>query len=151
LSDASTPPYLLGPEECEAFLDEFEVGSVPSSEWTHQAHIAMATVYLARYGDSVLPHTRAALRNHLLSRGKPIALYHETLTIFWLAVVAEAMRKQHSLLQHESVRHNCALFGGRSKLHEHYYSFDVFNSPDARARWIPPDLRRLAIPFPIEV
>ena len=109
LSDASTPSYLVGPEECEAFLDEFEAGAVPSAEWTHQAHIAMATVYLARYGDSVLPHTRAALRNHLLSRGKPIGAYHETLTIFWLGVIAEAMQKHEGLSQHEVVQRNCAL------------------------------------------
>ena len=149
MSDASTPCYLLGPEECDAFLDDFEAGSVPSSEWTHQAHIAMATVFLARYRDSVLSHTRAALRNHLLSRGKPVDLYHETLTIFWLAVVAEAMQTQQDLPLHELVKRNCASFGDRSKLHERYYSFDVFNSADARAHWIPPDLVALAIRFPI--
>jgi hypothetical protein len=147
LSNASTPSYLLGPEECEAFLAEFEAGAVPSAEWTHQAHIAMATVYLVRYGDSVLPHTRAALRNHLLSRGKPIGLYHETLTIFWLAVVAEAMRAQQTLPLHTIVCNNCAAFSGQSKLHERYYSFDVFNSPEPHARWMPPDLLPLTIPF----
>ena len=150
MSDASTPSYLLGPEECEAFLTDFEAGSVPSSEWTHEAHIAMATVFLARYGDSVLPHTRAALRNHLLSRGKPISLYHETLTIFWLAVVAESTQQAGELSLQESVAHNCAKFGSQNKLHQEYYSFDVFNSEDARARWFPPDLRRLTIPFTIE-
>jgi hypothetical protein len=148
LSNERTPSYLLGPEECEAFLGAFEDGSLPGTEWTHQAHIAMATVYLPRYGDSVLPHTRAAIRNYLLSRGKAVTNYHETLTIFWLAVVAEALREQPALPQHESVCRNCALFGAQSKLHEQYYSFDVFNSAEARARWSPPDLRRLAIPFP---
>jgi hypothetical protein len=147
LSDASTPSYLAGPRECEAFLGEFEAGAVPSAEWTHQAHIAMATVYLARYSDSVLPHTRAALRNHLLSRGRPIGLYHETLTIFWLAVVAEAMRTQQPQPLHTLVRNNCAAFGGQSKLHERYYSFDVFNSEEAHARWMPPDLLPLTVPF----
>jgi hypothetical protein len=151
LSDASTPSYLVGPEECEAFLDEFAAGSVPSAEWTHQAHIAMATVYLARYGDSVLPHTRAALRNHLLSRGKPIGLYHETLTIFWLAVIAEAMQAQQTLPLHAVVCRNCAAFGGQSKLHARYYSFDVFNSAEAHAHWIRPDLLPLPIPFPTDV
>ena len=151
MSDASTPSYLLGPEECEAFLDEFEAGAVPSAEWTHQAHIAMATVYLARYGDSVLPHTRAALRNHLLSRGRPIALYHETLTVFWLAVVAEAMRPQEKVPLHSIVCSNCASFGSQSKLHERFYSFDVFNSPEAHVRWMPPDLLPLVIPFPTDV
>jgi hypothetical protein len=151
LSDVSTPSYLVGPEECEAFIAEFEAGTVPSAEWTHGAHIAMATVFLARYGDTVLPHTRAALRNHLLSRGRPIGLYHETLTILWLAVVAEAMQSQPDLPLHESVKRNCAAFSGQSKLHERYYSFDVFNSPEAHARWMPPDLLPLAIPFPIDV
>jgi hypothetical protein len=150
LSDANTPSYLLGPEECEAFLSQFEAGAVPSEEWTHQAHIAMATVYLERYGSSVLPHTRAALRNHLLARGKPIGLYHETLTIFWLAVVAEAMRAQQRLSLHELVKRNCANFGDKSKLHERYYSFDVFNSPEAHDRWTPPDLLPLQIPFPTD-
>ncbi|HEX5283755.1 MAG TPA: hypothetical protein VFW30_06520 [Bryocella sp.] len=148
MSEASTPSYLLGPEECEAFLSEFEAGSVPSAEWTHQAHIAMATVYVARYGDSVLPHTRAALRNHLLSRGKPISLYHETLTIFWLAVIAGAQREHRTATLHQAVCQNCARFGNKSKLHEQYYSYDVFNSPEARAHWMPPDLLPLAIPFP---
>ena len=150
MSDASTPSYLVGPAECEAFLTEFEAGAVSSAEWTHQAHIAMATVYLARYGDAVLPHTRAALRNHLLSRGRPIGFYHETLTIFWLAAVAEAMQKHKNLPQHEVVKRNCAAFGVQSKLHERYYSFDVFNSPEAHARWMPPDLLPLTIPFPTD-
>jgi len=151
LSDASVPSYLIGPEECEAFLNDFAAGSVPSEEWTHQAHIAMATVYLARYGDTVLPHTRASLRNHLLSRGKPIGLYHETLTILWLAVVAEATRLHQGLPLHESVKRNCTAFSGQSKLHERYYSFDVFNSPEAHTRWMPPDLLPLTIPFPIDI
>ena len=151
MSGTSTPSYLLGPEECEAFLDEFEAGAVPSAEWTHQAHIAMATVYLSRYGDSVLPHTRAALRNHLLSRGKPIGLYHETLTILWLAVVAEAMQTQRDLPLHTAVCNNCAAFAGQSKLHERYYSWDVFNSPEAHERWMPPDLLPLRIPFPADL
>ena len=150
MSDADTPSYLLGPDECEAFLSAFEDGSLPAAEWTHQAHIAMATVYLARYGDSVLPRTRAALRNHLLSRGKPTGLYHETLTIFWLSVVAEAMRSHQSLPLHESVCRNCARFGSQNKLHERYYSFDVFNSEEARSHWIPPDLLPLSIPFPTD-
>jgi hypothetical protein len=150
LSDASTPSYLIGPEECDAFVAEFEAGAVPSAEWTHQAHIAMATVYLARYGDSVLPHTRAALRNHLLARGKSTGLYHETLTIFWLGVIADAMRSYERLTQHETVQRTCGAFGRESKLHERYYSFDVFNSPEAHTRWIPPDLLPLTIPFPTE-
>jgi hypothetical protein len=151
LSAASPPSYLIGPEQCEAFLGAFEDGSLPAAEWTHQAHIAMATVYLTRYGDSVLRHVRAAIRNYLLARGRPIAAYHETLTIFWLGVVAEAMQKYNGLPQHEIVQRNCAVFDTQSKLHERYYSFDVFNSPEAHARWIPPDLLPLAIPFPINL
>jgi hypothetical protein len=52
------------------------------------------------------------------------------------------------LPQHEIVNLNCAAFGRESKLHERYYSFDVFNSPEAHTRWMPPDLLPLVIPFP---
>ena len=149
MSDLATPSYLLGPAECEAFLDAFE-GSLPATEWTHQAHIAAATVYLNRYGDSVLSHTRAAIRNYLLARGRPSGAYHETLTIFWLALVAEAIQQQGSVSLHDAVYRNCIAFGAQSKLHELYYGFDVFKSPEAHARWIPPDLRPLAIPFPTD-
>jgi hypothetical protein len=142
---------MAGPEECETFLAAFEDGSLPADEWTHQAHIAMATVYLNRYGDSVLPHTRTAIRNYLLARGRPIGAYHETLTIFWLAVIAQAMQHQTSISLHETVRRNCAKFGGQSKLHGQYYGFDVFNSPEAHTRWMPPDLRPLPIPFPTDI
>ena len=151
MSDDDTPSYLLGAEECEAFLTAFADGSLPAEEWTHQAHIAMATVYLNRYGDSVLTHTRAAIRNYLLARGRPIGAYHETLTIFWLALVAEAISRQTDASLHETVKRNCAAFGGQSKLHEQYYGFDVFNSPEAHARWMPPDLRPLTIPFPTDI
>jgi hypothetical protein len=151
LSDDAAPSYLLGPDECEAFLSAFEDGSLPAAEWTHQAHIAMATVYLNRYGDSVLPHTRAAIRNYLLARGRPIGAYHETLTIFWLALVAERMQQQKNVPQHEAVQRNCATFGSRSKLHEQYYGFDVFNSPEAHTLWMPPDFQPLAIPFPTDI
>ena len=150
MSNESTPSYLIGPEECETFLSAFEDGSLPADEWTHQAHIAMATVYLARYGDSVLPHTRAAIRNYLLARGRPIGAYHEPLTIFWLAIVAEAIQQQTGISQHEAVRRNCAKFGTQSKLHEQYYGFDVFNSLEAHTCWMLPDLRPLTIPFPTD-
>lgn len=151
MTDDATPSYLLGPEQCEAFLRAFEDGSLPAAEWTHQAHIAMATVYINRYKDAVLPHTRAAIRNYLLAVGKPITAYHETLTIFWLAVVAEATQSLRNPSLHDAVKQNCAAFGSQSKLHEHYYSFDVANSTDARVRWTPPDLQPLLIAFSINI
>ena len=151
MSGDTTSSYLFGPHECRAFLAAFEDGSLPAAEWTHQAHIAMATVYLTRYGDSVLQHTRAAIRNYLLARGKPVGAYHETLTVFWLGVVAEAMQEQKTISLHESVQQNCTRFGSQSKLHVHYYGFDVFNSPEAHERWMPPDLRTLTIPFPTDI
>lgn len=151
MSSEPAASYLLGPEECHAFLGAFEDGSLPATEWTHQAHIAMATVYLVRYGDFVLPHTRAAIRNYLLARGKAVTNYHETLTIFWLAVVAEATQALRQIPQYDALVQNCAAFGSKSKLHESYYGFDVFNSKHARTRWIAPDLKPLSIPFPTDL
>ena len=142
--------FLLGKEERHRFLSEFEAGNLPAEEWTHAAHLAMATVYLARYGDQVLPHTRRAIRNYLLARSKPVTNYHETLTVFWLAVVSEALGTVDGEPEDEAVLRMHETFGGDSKLYKSFYSFDAAASSEARARWVPPDLRALPVRFSVQ-
>jgi hypothetical protein len=145
------PSFLEGKERRHEFLCAFEDGTLPAEDWTHAAHIAMATVYLERYGESVLAHVRRAIRNYLLARGKPVTAYHETLTIFWLAVVAQTRALLPGLSEDEAVLRLHAMFGENSKLHIDFYSFDVVSSEEARSRWIAPDLKPLPVPFLIYI
>ena len=139
---------LLRDEESLAeFVSAFEGEVLPRSMWTHGAHVAIAALYLRRCGDGVLTQTRHAIRRHNRSVGTPENAYHETLTVFWLAVVENFLRSAVYASELDAVRAAVAEFGEKRKLHADYYSFDVVGSDEARARWVPPDLRALTIRF----
>src|ERR1700760_2111749 len=107
------------------FVGAFERAELPRAMWTHGAHVAIAALYIQRYGDGVLAKTRAAIRRHNASVGTPESAYHETLTVFWLAVVGEFLRCADSASELEAVQAAVAEFGERRKLHAEYYGFDV--------------------------
>lgn len=129
------------------FLHRFETGCLPRERWTHAAHIAGGTVFLRRHGIHVLAPMRAAIQQHNASVGTPPSAYHETLTVFWLAVLQESMRETAFLSDFDAVKFTVYRFGEERKLHETYYSFDVVRSEEARARWSAPDVHPLAVSF----
>lgn len=129
-----------------SFLVSFEDGTFPKSEWTHSSHLAMATYYLWRL--SIREATsciRNGIQRYNVAQGginTPESGYHETLTIFWIQRIAEyvaALSEGTGML--EAVRGVVERFGKRRELYNDYYSFDVLNSMEARAKWVPPDLK----------
>src|SRR3954470_16937621 len=52
-------------------LNSFESGTLPKATWTHDAHIAVATLYLLRHHDGALSKTRNAIRRYNESVGTP--------------------------------------------------------------------------------
>ena len=143
------PHYLQDDEALRTFLAAFEEPCLPKDAWTHAAHVAMAAVYVRRYGAEVLDPTRAAIRGFNASVGGPPTAYHETLTVLWLAIVAEALATFEAAGDVEAARYVVGLFGSDSKRHTLYYSFDVARSEAARTAWHPPDMRPIAVPFAV--
>ena len=84
--------HLATPEAFDAFLRGFELGTLPKSEWTHGAHVAAAANYLFDSDvKTVLPLMRTRISAYNLAVGganTPRSGYHETLTRFWLLIVA---------------------------------------------------------------
>jgi hypothetical protein len=70
----------------------------------------------------------------------PTSGYHETLTRFWLLIVAEFLRQHPPASPLAAARHAVATFGEASALHTVYYSGDVAKDNTARITWRPPDL-----------
>ena len=130
-----------------AFVTAFEAGKLPRERWTHGAHVAIGALYLRRYAYGVLPKVRTAIRRHNRSVGTPAGAYHETLTIFWLAVVDNFLRGAECATDLEAVRAAVAEFGEQRRLHADYYGFDVVKSDPARGRWMKPDLKPLEVRF----
>jgi len=138
------PEHLSTPEALETFLRGFENGTLAKSEWTHGAHVATAASYLFNSNfETVLPLMRARISSFNVSVGganTPTSGYHETLTHFWLLIVAESLRQHPPASALAAARHAVAVFGEARTLHTLYYSGDVVKDTAARQQWRAPDL-----------
>ena len=138
------PEHLATPEALDSFLRGFEQGTLAKSEWTHGAHVATAACYLFDSDfATVLPLMRARISAFNLSVGganTPTSGYHETLTHFWLLIVAELLRQRQPASRLEAAQQAVQVFGQARALHTLYYSGDLVNDSAARSQWREPDL-----------
>jgi hypothetical protein len=142
--------HLATPEALETFLRSFEEGTLAKSEWTHGAHVAAAASYLFDSNfERVLPLMRARIRAFNVAVGganTATSGYHETLTRFWLLIVADSLRQHPPTSRLDAARHAVQVFGEARALHTLYYSGDVVKDSAARREWRPPDL----LPLPVD-
>jgi hypothetical protein len=140
--------YLDSEEALGEFLECFERGTWPKAEWNHAAHVAVAGCYLIHYSDEeAADRARSGIRRYNQCTGginSDHSGYHETLTLFWLAVVKARLRQiTPAVARIDAVRMLVAEFAPRRDLFREYYSFDVVRSVEARRSWVPPDAKAL--------
>jgi hypothetical protein len=144
------PEHLATPEALASFLHSFETGTLPKTEWTHAAHVPAAAYY--RHSSAfavVLPFMRAhisAFNEAVGGINGPASGYHETLTRFWLLIVAEHLRQNPSSSHLAAAQQAVATFGQARTLNTLYYSGVVVKDSAARLAWRPPGL--LSVPDP---
>jgi hypothetical protein len=66
--------------------------------------------------------------------------YHETLTRFWVGIVAGFLKERGGRSELELVNELIESYAGRSGLWRDYYSFDLLKSAESRRGWIEPDI-----------
>jgi hypothetical protein len=140
--------FLDSEEALSQFLDCFERGTWPKPEWTHAAHIAVAGCYLIGYSDEeAADRARSGIQHYNQCVGtinSDHSGYHETLTLFWLALVRARLRQLDAgTARIDSVRILVAEFAPQRDVFREYYSFDVVRSMEARRSWLPPDAKPL--------
>jgi hypothetical protein len=80
--------------EVPELVRAFEAATIPASEFTHVAHIAVAVSYLAQSpSDEALERIRKNIRAFAAHHGAN-NLYHETLTTFWMRLLDHVARTQ---------------------------------------------------------
>lgn len=130
-------------EGLQALVQAFETGALPKAEWTHAAHVAMGAHYVFLLGEAdALVTMRVRVRAYNDAVGtinSTTSGYHETLTRFWIAVLARLYDVHPTESRWDFVQRAVALYGGRRDLHGAYYNVDVVKSVDARQTWIAPD------------
>src|SRR5215470_5227364 len=88
-----TYPFLAAREAFARFVTAWEEGTLPKSEWTHSAHVAVGACYSVRWGHDALARIREGILRYNTAVGTAnteTSGYHETLTRFWAAILAAA-------------------------------------------------------------
>jgi hypothetical protein len=131
--------------EVAALVRAFENATIPASEFTHAAHIAVALSYLEVFSpDEALQRMREKIRFFAGHHGVT-NLYHETLTTFWMRLLEHVVstsdvdlplwRRINLIVDHWTKRRPV----------EAHYSTELIRSQVAREKWVPPDV--LPTPF----
>src|SRR3954466_13531634 len=81
----------------DTFIQQFEDGSFPFDQWHHRAHVKLAYLYLTRHG---LAAAAIKLRDGIRAYNavhqvpdEPTRGYHETITQFWLHIIAMTVQQ----------------------------------------------------------
>ena len=130
--------------EVAALVEAFETATIPPSEFTHAAHVAVAVSYVANLP---LPEAQARMRKMLLhfTAVNHVDLYHETLTTFWMRLLDHVARTYDARLPLWKRINLIVSRWGTSAPVKAHYSRELIMSKIARESWVPPDL--VPLPF----
>ncbi len=121
------------------FLAAFTAGEIANQDFHHRDHLRLAWIQIRRLG---LPHAleavTAAIRQFAAGHGHGDR-YHETMTRFWLLVVAMGISRHPTLAFDELLAAEPHLVD--KNLPYRHWSRERMGSEDARQRWVEPDLR----------
>ena len=129
--------------EDDAFVAAFYAGRIPNQGFHHRDHLRLAWVQIHRLGlekaaESV---TRGILR--FATHHGSAERYNDTLTRFWLRLVATAIGYHPTLTFEVLLEAEPHLL--QKDLPFRHWSRDRLMSPAARAGWVDPDLRSLPL------
>ena len=134
-------------EEMFSLLRRFEDCTLPREEWTHAAHLTVALWHLLQFDwPEAVARVRRGIKRYNAAHGiveTPTGGYHETLTLFWLRAVRAFLEAERN-----EARALVSLANELAATHDKglpltYYTRARLFSPEARAAWVEPDLKRL--------
>lgn len=122
---------------------EFERGLLPTSEFTHRAHVVVAYAYIAQHGvEAAIIMMRDGLVAYLKHHGIDPAKFHETLTTAWIYAVWHFMQRCAPCESADDlIARNPELLDAGIML-THYSAARLF-SDEARATCLEPDLQAI--------
>jgi hypothetical protein len=125
------------------FRDDFSLGRVTPAQFDHRAHVRLAYIVLAEHDvDGATAEMRSSLLAFLAHHGIDPAKYHETMTRAWVLAVRHFMdRATSSESADEFIDANPVLLD--SKIMLTHYSAGLLFSPEARDRFVEPDVQAI--------
>ena len=121
----------------QEFLHAFEMGHLSPTEFHHRDHLRLAWLQVQRLGAGAAADVvGAGIRRFAVAHGQD-RLYHDTLTRFWVRIVAHA---SEPTFEKTLERHPMLL---SKELPMRHWSRESLFSDEARAGWVDPDLAPL--------
>jgi len=126
----------------EEFTEAFETCELPKELFHHRDHLRLAWIYLRRYGsEQAAARISESIRRYAAHLGAT-EKYHETITIAWLRLVAQAADGAPRGAAFGDVLDAFPHLLRQDALREHY-SRALLESQDARRVFVEPDLKPL--------
>ena len=128
--------------EIRDLVESFEACSFHPSEFRHYQHLSVALWYVWHlpFADAET-RMKAGIRRLAQRYGK--MGYHETITVFWLRLVAAFAARAEVGPSLAEVANRLIVECDNKELIYDYYSRKLIESAKAKAEWVEPDLRKL--------
>jgi hypothetical protein len=136
--------YYKTDDEIRTLVESFEACSFHPSEFRHYQHLTVALWYVWHLPfDVAETRMKAGIRRLAQTYGK--MGYHETITVFWLRMVANfAAREGRGPSLAETANRLISEYDIKKLIFD-YYSAEVIESARAKAEWVEPDLKNLPV------
>lgn len=129
--------------EDREFLELFHAGSLPSEEFRHRGHLRLAWLVLSRHRrDEAESIVAREIWKFAVSNGAS-GRYHNTLTHFWVRLVAHAMENAPEAGNIDALLAVFPFLLDKNLPYRHWRG-ETFNSEQARAGWAEPEV----VPLP---
>lgn len=150
-SPAAVPASIAHPfsstDELRSLVAAFEACTLTQAEWTHAAHVSVAVWYVVWYGSAgATDRMRTGIQRLNAVHGVPMTPtrgYHETLTRFYVWLVASELRRTRIDASLADITNAVVAACDDRTIPLRYYSRDRLMSWEARSTWVDPDLRTL--------
>jgi hypothetical protein len=119
------------------FIEELEAGTLPPAEFDHRGHLRAGFLYLRRHDfPGACVAMKRAIQVFAATLGKA-TLYHETLTVAYLALIAERLAEEPAELGWNAFIERYPELASREYF-ERYYPRGSIDRPEAKATFILP-------------
>ena len=133
--------YFENDNELTSLVHSFEDCTIHPAEFKHYQHLAVALWYVANFSyDEATMKVRTGIQKLAAAYGK--SGYHETITLFWLAIVREFFAQSSSDSLAELANKLAAECADQNLIRD-YYSEGLLTSDRAKQGWVAPDLKPL--------
>lgn len=134
-------------DEIERLVARFADCTLPCVEWTHAAHLTVGLWHAWRYpADEALDRVRTGILQYNVACNVPTTPtrgYHETITRLYMLLIDHYLATAPDRTDLLALVNDLLATHGQRELPLQYYTRERLFSAEARADWVPPDLRPL--------